>query len=196
LKSKKVKVLTRRPRRIETADVPKLIERVTPIAEPSCSVSVGARTKPAEEPKLEKAAEQLKALSPTCTAELSKPSSIPATTPRTRRMASVLDAIMESVKTLTPASVEAPSTEGKASKKSDEAAMVQTISETGPSEVLAEARPLESAPIILGKEGLLKTPNLLLLKRLLKSWNSLCDMLQGSGYQRSRLPKQNNMPRI
>jgi hypothetical protein len=157
-KSKKVKVLTHRPRRIETADVPKLIEGTAPIAEPSCSVSVEARTKPTEEPKLEKVAEQLKAPSPPCTTDLPKPSSIPTTTPRKRRMASVLDAVMKSVKTSTPASAEAPSTEGKASKKSDEAAMVQTISKTGPSEVPAEARPSESAPIILEKEGASKKP--------------------------------------
>jgi hypothetical protein len=93
-KSKKVKVLTRRPRRIETADVLKLIEGGAPIAEPSRSVSVEARTKPAEYTKLEKVAEYLKALSPPCTTELLKPSSIPATTPRKRRMASVLDAVM------------------------------------------------------------------------------------------------------
>jgi hypothetical protein len=60
---------------------------------------------------------------------------------------------MESVKTSTPAFVEAPSTKGKVSKKSDEAGIVQTISEAGPSEVPAEARPLESAPIVLEKEG-------------------------------------------
>jgi hypothetical protein len=54
-RSKKVKVLTHRPRRIETADVPKLIERAALITEPSRSVPVEARTKPAEEPKLKKA---------------------------------------------------------------------------------------------------------------------------------------------
>ena len=68
-------------------------------------------------------------------------------------MASVLDAVMESVKTSTLASAEAPSTEGKVSKKSDEDGMVQTISETGPSKVLAESRPSESAPLILEKGG-------------------------------------------
>ena len=60
---------------------------------------------------------------------------------------------MESVKTSTPASAEAPSTEGKVSKKSKEADMVQTISKTGPSEVPAEARPSESTPMILEKES-------------------------------------------
>jgi hypothetical protein len=68
-------------------------------------------------------------------------------------MASVLDAVMESVKTSTPASVEAPSTKGKVSKKSDEAGIVQTISKTGPSEVPVEARPSESALIVLEKVG-------------------------------------------
>ena len=60
---------------------------------------------------------------------------------------------MESVKTSTPASAEAPRTEAKVLKKSDEAGMAQTTSEAGPSGVPAEARPSESAPIILEKEG-------------------------------------------
>jgi hypothetical protein len=85
--------------------------------------------------------------------ELPKPSNIPAATPRKRRMTNVLDAIMESMKTSTLASVEAPRTEAKVSKKSDEAGMAQTISEARPSEVPAEARSLKSVPIILEKEG-------------------------------------------
>jgi hypothetical protein len=136
--------------------VPKLSEGVAPMTEPGHPMPVEVRKNPTEEPKLEKTAEQLKALSPQCTTELPKSSSIPATSPRKRRMASVLDVVMESVKTSTPASAEAPSTEAKVSKKSDEAGMVQTISEAGPSEVLIEARPSESAPIILEKEGVSK----------------------------------------
>jgi hypothetical protein len=62
-RSKKVKVLTRRPRRIETANVPKLSEGVAPATEPGCSMPVEARTNLTEEPKLEKTTEQLKALS-------------------------------------------------------------------------------------------------------------------------------------
>jgi hypothetical protein len=58
---------------------------------------------------------------------------------------------MLSVKTSTPASGEAPSTEGKVSKKSDEANMVQTIFEAGPSKASAEARPSKSALMILEK---------------------------------------------
>jgi hypothetical protein len=58
-RSKKVKVLTRRPRRIETVDVSKLSEGVAPITEPGRSMPVKARTNPTEEPKLEKTTEQL-----------------------------------------------------------------------------------------------------------------------------------------
>jgi hypothetical protein len=55
-RSKKIKVLTHRPRRIETVVVPKLIEGGAPIAEPSRSVPAEARIESAEEPKLEKVA--------------------------------------------------------------------------------------------------------------------------------------------
>jgi hypothetical protein len=135
--------------------VPKLIEGSASVSEPSHFVPVEARIEPAEEPKLEKATEQLKALSPSCTTELPKPSRIPATTPRKRRTASMLDAIIESVKTSTPASAEASSTEGEISKKSGEAGLTQTISKAGPS-VSAEVRPSKIAPLILEKEGALE----------------------------------------
>jgi hypothetical protein len=156
-RSKKVKILTHRPKRIETTKVPKLIERSASIPEPSHSVPIEAKTGPAEEPKLKKAVEQPKALSPPRKAELPKASRIPMTTPRKRRMASVLDAIMESVKVSTPTSVEAPSIEGEILKKSDETGMAQDISEVGPS-VLAEARPSEAAPLILEREGAPERP--------------------------------------
>jgi hypothetical protein len=151
-KSKNVKVVTRRPRHIETAEVPKLIEGFGSMSEPSRSVPAEARTEPAEEPKLKKATEQLKVLSPPCMTEVQKPSRIPVTTPRKRRMTSVLDAVMESVKASTPASAEAPSTEGEILKKSDEVGMAQAVSEAGPS-VPAEARPSETAYLVLEKEG-------------------------------------------
>jgi hypothetical protein len=109
-RSKTVKVLTHRPRRIETADMPKLSEMVAPVTEPGRSMPVEAKTNPTEEQKLEKTVEPLKVLSPPCVTELPKPSNILAATPRKRRMASVLDVVMESVKTSTPATAEAPST--------------------------------------------------------------------------------------
>jgi hypothetical protein len=132
--------VTRRPRRIETAKVPKLIEGSISMPKPSRSVPVEARTEPGEEPKLEKATEQLKTLNPPRKTELPKASRFPATTPRKRRMANVLDAVMESVKASTLSSAEAPSTEGEILKKFDEAGTTHVVSEAGPS-VFAKARP-------------------------------------------------------
>jgi hypothetical protein len=56
-RSKKVKILTHRPKHIEMAEVPKLIEGSTSISEPSRSMPVEAKTGPVEEPKLKKATE-------------------------------------------------------------------------------------------------------------------------------------------
>jgi hypothetical protein len=130
---KKVKVLTCRPRRIETADVPKLSEGVVPATEPGRAMPVEASTNPTEEPKLEKTEEQLKALSPSCATELPKPANIPAATPRKRRMASVLDVVLESIKTLAPASAKALSTRAKDSRKTDDTSMAHTLAEARPS---------------------------------------------------------------
>ena len=107
----------------------------------------------------------------------------------------MLDSVMETVKTSTPASAEAPRTEAKVSKKSDEVGIARTISKAGPS-VSAEARPSEIAPLILEKTGALRSPSLLLLRHLPESWSLSFDMLQGSNCRRSRLPKLDNMLRI
>jgi hypothetical protein len=148
-RSKKVKVLTRRPRGIETTDVPKLSEGVVHATEPGHAMPVKARTNPTEEPKLEKMVEQLKALSPSCAIGLPKPSSTPAVTPRKRRMASVLDAVLESVKTSAHVSVEALSTQAKDSRKTGDASMAHTLAEVEPSEAPAEAIPSKTASIAL-----------------------------------------------
>jgi hypothetical protein len=132
--------------------VPKQIEGSTSMSEPSRSVPVEDRTNVTKEPKMEKTTEELKVLSPPSATASPKVSNIPTTTPSKRRMASVLDAVMESVKISTPASTKAPQTEAKVSKKSDEAGMAQIISEAGPS-VSAKARPSEIEPLILEKEG-------------------------------------------
>jgi hypothetical protein len=68
-------------------------------------------------------------------------------------MASVLDAVMESVKTSTPASTEALRKEANVSGGNDDASMAQTITKTGPSEVSAEAGPSKNALITLEKES-------------------------------------------
>jgi hypothetical protein len=151
-----VKVLTRRPRRIEMADVPELIERagVAPFAtEPGHVVPVEASTNPAEEPKLEKAAYQLKVLSPSGTIGLPKPSSVPAVTPRKRRMASLLDTVLESVKTLAPASAKDLNAQIKDARKTVVASVANAPTEARPLEAPAEAGPSETAPKALEKES-------------------------------------------
>jgi hypothetical protein len=111
--------------------VPRPIEGSSFVSESSRSAPAEAGTESAEEPELKTASDQSKALSPLREMELPRASKIPAATPMRRRMASVLDAIMESVKVQTPAS--APDTEGEALKKSDEAGVAQATSEAGPS---------------------------------------------------------------
>jgi hypothetical protein len=147
-KSKKVKVLTHRPKRIETVEVPKPIKGSSSVSEPSHSAPVEARIQPAEGPELKKATKQPKALSLLRETEPPKASKIPTATPRRRRMANVLDVVMESVKVPTPAS--APDTEGEALKKSSEASMAQATSEAGPS-VPTEAYPSRAAALTLEK---------------------------------------------
>jgi hypothetical protein len=61
-----------------------------------------AKDDTAREPELEKTVMMPKILSPPAEAELSKMTKAPATTPKRRRMASVLDAVMETTKALTP----------------------------------------------------------------------------------------------
>jgi hypothetical protein len=127
-KGKKIKVLTQRPRYIETATVPKLGEGTSstaeaeqtaraafreeltvlpkvPAAEPVETPKHGAKAKEkvAKEPELEKAIILPEILSPPAEAELPKVAKAPATTPKRRRMTSVLDAVMESTRALTPA---------------------------------------------------------------------------------------------
>jgi hypothetical protein len=74
----------------ETAEVPKRPAK--------------AKEKTVEEPELMKSAGQPKTLSPPQEPELPKVSKIHAITPKRRRMASVLDTVMESSKVQTPAS--------------------------------------------------------------------------------------------
>jgi hypothetical protein len=74
---------------------------------------------------------------------MSKVQRIASVTPKRRRMASDLDAVIESTRALTPASAEAPSTEGENTKKFVEANITQVAAEAGPL-AAAEARPAEA----------------------------------------------------
>jgi hypothetical protein len=75
---------------------------------------------------------------------------VPAATPKRRRMASVIDVVMESVKVQTPAP--APDTEGETLKKSDEAGEARATSEAKPSAPV-EVQPSHTAPVIKEKEN-------------------------------------------
>jgi hypothetical protein len=97
-----------------------------------------------EEPIPKTTAEQPKTLSSLQEAELSKVQKIASITLRRRRMASVLDVVIESTKVLTLASAEAPSMGDKNTKESVEATMAQVETEAGLS-ALAEAGPAEIA---------------------------------------------------
>jgi hypothetical protein len=141
-KSKKVKVLTYRLRYIEPAVVPELGEGASSTAEarqatqimqsveePTVVLKVPtvgaaeAKTDKAKEPQAEKIEKRPKILSPLAEASLPKVQKAPAATPKRRRMANVLDAVLETTKALSP----------RATNKDAEATKVQDVAEAGPS---------------------------------------------------------------
>jgi hypothetical protein len=141
-KGKKMKVLTHRSRYIESAIVPEFGEGTSSTAEakqaaptvqsaeesivvPKVPTTGRAEAKgdTAREPDMGETMMVPKILSPPAEAELPKMTKAPATTPKRRRMVSVLDAVMETTKTLTPAPI----------KKVAEVAKVQAEAEAGPS---------------------------------------------------------------
>jgi hypothetical protein len=148
-KGKKNKVLTHRSRYIEMTTVPKLGEGTSltaeaeqpaptipgedltklpkvPVAGPAETPKHDAETKEkvAKEPKLQKI------LGPSAESELAKVAKAPVATPKRRRMGSVLDAVMEMTRALTPPPAE----------KVAETVTARAEIEAGPS-VPAEAEP-------------------------------------------------------
>jgi hypothetical protein len=141
-KGKKMKVLTHRPRYIDTTVVPEFGEGTSSTAEaeqaaPAARSAEGSTVVPkvptigpteakddsAEEPKVEKTVKMPEIMSPPAKAELPKVQKTPAATPKRRRMASVLDAVMDTTKALSTAPT----------KKAVEAVKVQAGAEAGPS---------------------------------------------------------------
>jgi hypothetical protein len=127
-KGKKITVLTHRPRYIETTTVPKLGEGTASTAEPRQPAPAGskeelvevpkvpatesaeapkhatqAKGKAVKEPEREETVGLPKFLSPPSEPELPKVSKAPAITPKRRRMASMLDVVLESTRASTPA---------------------------------------------------------------------------------------------
>jgi hypothetical protein len=146
-KPKRAKVLTCRPKPIGTDDVPKLIEsaEAAPLPkETAPAMPIEASTGPVKEPELERAAEQPKVLSPPAVTGLPKPSSTTTMTPRKRRMASVLDVVLESVKAPVSASAEASGEKSEDAREKITASMATA---------LGEAEPLKVVPIGLVEES-------------------------------------------
>jgi hypothetical protein len=156
-KGKKIKVLTHRPRYIETTVVPEFGEGTSSAAEakqaaPTTRSTEGsivvlkvpivgpAETKDdaAREPELEKTAMMPKILSPPVEAELLKVTKAPATTPKRRRMASVLDAVIETARILTPAPA----------MKIAEAATAEAEAEAATAEAKAETEAKTEAEVV------------------------------------------------
>jgi hypothetical protein len=108
-----------------------------------------AKEKTTEKPKLRKSAEQPKTLSLPQEPKLPKVSKVPAITLK-RRMANVLDTVMETSKVQTPAL--APDRKGEIPKKSSEAGMTLDTAEAGPSAPI-EAYASEAIPLTLEEEN-------------------------------------------
>jgi hypothetical protein len=217
-KGKKIKVLTHQPRYIETTTVPKLSEGTSSTAEaeqpapaipredltelskvpavgPTKMPKHGAETieKAAKEPELGETVDLLKLLSPPAESGLPKITRAPTTTPK-RRMASVLDVVMESIRALTPAPA----------KKIVEAATGRAETEVAPS-VPAETESVgtgqgteQESPdvgLALEKKTCPKKLNLLFPKYRPKILTLLFDMLREKGYLKKKSRKPNTMPR-
>jgi hypothetical protein len=157
-KGKKIKVLTHRPRYIEPAVVPKfgagtssadeakeaasLVQStVEPIVVPMVPTVEPVETKVdrAEEPKIEKITKMPEYLSPPTEAKLPKVQKASAATPKRRRMANLLDAVLETTKALSPAPIRKVAKAAKAQAKTKtkqaevEATKTQADTEVGPS---------------------------------------------------------------
>jgi hypothetical protein len=111
-------------------------------------VPIEATADPAREPEPEKVAEKVPEQSKMIVTALPK---LPATTgtPRKRRMASVLEAVLEYVKTMSPSSVEAS---GNKIEEFSEMITTSTFSH-------AEAGPSETVPENLAEEAFSKNPS-------------------------------------
>jgi hypothetical protein len=146
---KKVKVLTHRPRYIEPAVVPEFgagtssatetketVPTAQSIEEPTVMLKmlivklVETKVDKAEEPKIEEITKMLEILSPPTEATVPKVQMDSAVTPKRRRIANVLDVVLETTKTLSPAPTRKVA---EAAKAQPEADSKQAKIEVGPS---------------------------------------------------------------
>jgi hypothetical protein len=107
----------------QAAPIMQSVEEPTVVSKMPAVRPVEAKDDKAEEPKVEETMKMPEILSPPAEAKLPKVQKAPAITPKRRRMASALDAVLETTKALSPAPT----------KKIAEAAKVQAEAEAGPS---------------------------------------------------------------
>jgi hypothetical protein len=157
-KGKTVKVLTHRLHYIEPVVVPEFgagtssateIKETTPTTqgteEPTVMPKVlivklvETKVDKAEKPKIEEIMKMLEILSPPTEATIPKIQMGSTVTPKRRRMANVLDVVLETIKTLSPAPTRKVAEASKAQPEADtkqaevKAATIQTETEAGPS---------------------------------------------------------------
>jgi hypothetical protein len=159
-KGKKMKVLTHRPCYIEPAVIPEFGEVASSAAKAKGTVLPAQRTEePAtmpkvpsvklvettvadktEEPKIEEITKMPEVLSPSTEATVPKMQKSSAATPKRRRMANVLDVVLETARTLSPAPTRKIAKASKAQPEAEtkqaevEATIIQAETEAGPSE--------------------------------------------------------------
>jgi hypothetical protein len=171
-KGKKIKVLTHRPRYIESVVIPEFGEGASSAAKTKEIVPPAQRTKEttimpkllsiklvetmadkAEGSKIEEITKMPEILSPSTEATVPKAQKSSVATPKMRRMANVLDVVLETTKTLSPAPTRKIAENSKAQNKAEtkqaevEAATVQAETEVGPSV------PTETEPAIVDEKA-------------------------------------------
>jgi hypothetical protein len=157
-KGKKLKVLTHWPRYIEPSVVPEFgagtssateIKETVPTTQGTKELAVmpkvltvklvETKVDKAEEPKIEEIMKMPEILSPPIEATVPKVQMGSVITPKRRRMANVLDVVLETTKTLSPAPTRKVAEASKAQPEADtkqaevEAATIQAETEAGPS---------------------------------------------------------------
>ena len=168
-KGKKVKVLTHQPRYIEPVVVPefgagsssaaKTIQTAStahgaeePAVMPKMHIAEPTEDKDdkAEEPKIDEITKTPKILSLPIEADLLKIQKTSAATPKRRRMANVLDVVLETMKVLSPALVKKvvpTETKSQAETETRQAEAAQVQVETEATQIQAETKARPSVPI-------------------------------------------------
>jgi hypothetical protein len=107
----------------QAAPIVQSVEEPTVVSKMPTVELVEAKDVKAEEPKVEEIMKMPETMSPPAETKLPKVQKAPTATPKRRRMASVLDAVLDTTKALSPTPT----------KKIAEAAKVQAEAEAGPS---------------------------------------------------------------